>query len=661
MTKQASRRKHDHLLPGRDPDEFIVMDVSHIPDKSSTRNKKLSVQKMSECILKALTPHFNVLSEITFGKHEDMFLDPYMAEISSLILQRKIKISLGIFTRISEKSVQALGRCLQNINRLSVDEQLLLPQAVIILREYVEKLAIPQELTINRKTVATWLNEWKIHAGHPQDKVLQILQLLLGKIKTLIIADVMTYEIMEGLIPHLNVLDEVEFGENGNNINLDQYMGRITQCILEREEEISLVIRTKIDIPSLRHISPTFKKLRSLTIDEKYLPASTRAHLREDVYRLVPIGHVLKVNGLDSAIWVQKWFIYDWKPEDIIYRSLMWLACSAQTKAVAILTNLTDQIMETLTPLVTGVLHEIQFGNPETGADINLDRNMVSLSQWIRNRQRMIDIKLFTGLSAIGIHCLGKCLPRISELSIYEELLSPLCRSLLCEFVYKLSEPQQQALKINGISASIWSRPLEVLRTHSIKRAVHILSKKPNEKFFPAEKAKILFLMKKISDPIMEALAPHISTLAYINLGANTALDRYMDKISTLILRRKTKIDLAISYKINRTSAMWLGRCLPKVNNLIIYDHTMSPECYGVLSKYVLQLAKPEDLMINRINGILWTKKRSGKGNQPSGVLWTNVWDEYGDKTSQEFVQKLKHHSLTDMKSVLSIMDTYGK
>ncbi|XP_078495009.1 uncharacterized protein LOC100182170 [Ciona intestinalis] len=388
QTKQASRKNHDHLLPGRDPDEFIVVDVSHIPDKSSTRNKKLSVQKMSECILKALTPHFNVLSEIAFGKHEDMLLDPYMAEISCLILQRKIKISLGIFTRISEKSVQALGRCLQNVNRLSVDEELLLPQAVIILREHVERLANPQGLTINRKSVDTWLNEWKIHAGQPQDKVMQILQLLLGKIKTLIIADVMTYEIMEGLIPHLNVLDEVEFGENGNDINLDHYMERITQCILEREEEMSLVIRTKIDIPSLKHISSTFKNLKSLTIDEKYLPASTREWLREDVYRLVPIGHVLKVNGLDSAIWVQKWFFYDWKPEDVIYRNLFWLTYSEQTKAVGILIDMTDQILATIKPLLTGVLHEIQFGNPETGADINLDRNMPCLSQWILNRQR---------------------------------------------------------------------------------------------------------------------------------------------------------------------------------------------------------------------------------------------------------------------------------
>ncbi|XP_078494916.1 uncharacterized protein LOC144749726 isoform X2 [Ciona intestinalis] len=106
---------------------------------------------------------------------------------------------------------------------------------------------------------------------------------------------------------------------------------------------------------------------------------------------------------------------------------------------------------------------------------------------------------------------------------------------------------------------------------------------------------------------------------------------------------------------------MWLGRCLPQVNNLLIYDHTMSAECYSVLCEYVLQLAKPEDLMINRINGILWTKKRAGNGNQPSGVSWTNVWDEYGDKTSQEFLQKLKHHSLTDMKSLFGIIDTHGK
>ncbi|XP_078495010.1 uncharacterized protein LOC144749843 [Ciona intestinalis] len=83
-----------------------------------------------------------------------------------------------------------------------------------------------------------------------------------------------------------------------------------------------------------------------------------------------------------------------------------------------------------------------------------------------------------------------------------------------------------------------------------MKRAVHIISKKPDDKTFPAEKAKVLFLMKKISDPIMEALAPHLSTLAYINFGANTGLDRYMDKISTLILRRKTKATIFVDCHI---------------------------------------------------------------------------------------------------------------
>ncbi|XP_078494538.1 uncharacterized protein LOC101242059 isoform X3 [Ciona intestinalis] len=521
------------------------------PDYSKDKqNKKLSVRKMSECILKALTQHMNVLSEITFGKHEDMLLDPYMAEIASLILKRKRKISLGIFTRINEKSVQALGRCLQKINRLSVDEQLLLPQAVIILREYVEQLANPQGLTINGRSVATWLNEWKIHAGQPQDKVVQILHLLLGKIKTLIIAEVMTYEIMEGLIPHLNVLDEVEFGENGKDINLDCYMNRITQLILKRKEKISLVVRTKICTFNMKLIYFTYEKIKSLTIDEKYLSSSGRVMLHDDILRLPQDEsiQVLKVNGLDANIWAKKWFMYDWKPEDNQINTLFWLESCLQVKGVGVLIDMTDKIMETIAPILAEVLHEIQFGNAETGADINLDRYMVCVTTCMLQRKKKIVFKLFTELNATGIHCLGKCLPKIYKLSIYEELLSPLCRSILCEFVRRLPWPHQQGLKINGISASLWSRPLEVLRTHSIKRAVHILSKKPEGKTFPAEKAKVLFLMKKMSDPIMEALAPHIRTLAYINFGANTLLDPYMDKISTLILQRKTKANIFLDY-----------------------------------------------------------------------------------------------------------------
>ncbi|XP_078493167.1 uncharacterized protein LOC144748727 [Ciona intestinalis] len=168
----------------------------------------------------------------------------------------KIKV-LDIWNvRMTDSTTQALLPHLNVMDKLDLDEEKLSAQNRIILHEAVERLTNPQGLTVNDINGDRWPKHWELYEDQPDDDVMQILQLPLGKIKVLDIWNVwMTDSTTQALLPHLNVMDK-------------------------------------------------------LSLDEEKLSAQNLIILHEAVERLTnPQG--LKVNDMDGDQWLKKWKVYD--------------------------------------------------------------------------------------------------------------------------------------------------------------------------------------------------------------------------------------------------------------------------------------------------------------------------------------------------------------
>nr|XP_002121601.3 uncharacterized protein LOC100185370 [Ciona intestinalis] len=147
--------------------------------------------------------------------------------------QTKIKALNHWDVPMTDSTTQALLPHLDVMDKLDSDEEKLSLKNRFILHEAVERLTNPQGLTVNRIKGDRWSKYWYLYIHQPDDDVMQILQLPLGKIKGLNIKDVrMTYSTTQALLPHLDVMDKLDLDEEKlsvrNCIILHEAVERLT-------------------------------------------------------------------------------------------------------------------------------------------------------------------------------------------------------------------------------------------------------------------------------------------------------------------------------------------------------------------------------------------------------------------------------------------------
>ncbi|XP_078490926.1 uncharacterized protein LOC144747060 [Ciona intestinalis] len=283
---------HDlNLTMGRGLDEASVETLFRGLHGSQAKIKRLNILNvwMTDSTTQALLPHLDVMDKLSLRSlshvmvsgsknpyMDHMNLNPYMEDISRKILDRQNKIQLDIKAPLDENATHWLARCLSNVSDLTISEGNLCAQNRIILHEAVERLTNPQGLTVNDINGDRWPKYWELYEDQPDDNVMQILQLPLGKIKVLRINSVrMTDSTTQALLPHLDVMDKLGLGSRSNGMNLNPYMEDISRKIMDRQNKIQIWM----DGPPVKHVRPLFQcldKISKLYLDMEYLTSDDR-------------------------------------------------------------------------------------------------------------------------------------------------------------------------------------------------------------------------------------------------------------------------------------------------------------------------------------------------------------------------------------------------
>ncbi|XP_078494374.1 NACHT, LRR and PYD domains-containing protein 14-like isoform X2 [Ciona intestinalis] len=243
--------------------------------------------RMTDSTTQALLPHLDVMDKLGLESGSNyMNLNPYMEDISRKIMDRQNKIQLDISAPLDENATHWLARCLSNVSDLTIREEKLSAQNLIILHEAVERLTNPQGLTVNDINGDRWPKYWGLYKDQPDDDVMQILQFPLGKIKRLNIYDVrMTDSTTQALLPHLDVMDKLGLESWSNDMNLNPYMEDISRKIMDRQNKIQIWM----DGPAVEHVRPLFQcldKISKLCLDMKRLSSENNRLLEEAIQRL---------------------------------------------------------------------------------------------------------------------------------------------------------------------------------------------------------------------------------------------------------------------------------------------------------------------------------------------------------------------------------------
>nr|XP_026695209.1 uncharacterized protein LOC108950550 isoform X3 [Ciona intestinalis] len=203
--------------------------------------------------------------------------------------------------RMTDSTTQALLPHLGVLDQLDLDERKLAARNRIILHEAVERLTNPKGLKVNDMSGDRWSKYWKVFKDQPDDDVMQILQLLPGKIKGLNIWGVrMTDSMTQALLPHLDVMDKLGLVYRFYDMNLNLYMEDISRKIMDRQHKIQIWVEDY----AVEHVRPLFQcldKISKLCLEWRYLSWGDWCLLKEAMQRLhSPQDFVLEANANTS-------------------------------------------------------------------------------------------------------------------------------------------------------------------------------------------------------------------------------------------------------------------------------------------------------------------------------------------------------------------------
>ncbi|XP_078489958.1 uncharacterized protein LOC108950550 isoform X2 [Ciona intestinalis] len=292
--------------------------------------------------------------------------------------------------RMTDSTTQALLPHLGVLDKLDLDERKLAARNRIILHEAVERLTNPKGLKVNDMSGDRWSKYWKVFKDQPDDDVMQILQLLPGKIKILNIKDGwMTDSTTQALLPHLDVMDK-------------------------------------------------------LTLSEENISAQNCIILHEAVKRLTnPQG--LKVNRINGDQWSKYWGVYKDQPDDDVMRILQ--LPPGKIKGLNIWgVRMTDSMTQALLPHLD-VMDKL--GLVYRFYDMNLNLYMEDISRKIMERQHKIQIWV-EDYAVEHVRPLFQCLDKISKLCLEWKYFTWGDRCLLEEAMRRLHSPQDFVLEANA-------------------------------------------------------------------------------------------------------------------------------------------------------------------------------------------------------------------
>ncbi|XP_078489943.1 uncharacterized protein LOC100185370 [Ciona intestinalis] len=364
-----------------------VMQILQLP-LGKIKGLNIGGLRMTDSTTQALLPHLDVMDKLGLvSRYNDINLNLYMEDISRKIMDRQNKIQLDINTPLDDNATHWLARCLSNVSDLTINEEELSAQNRIILHEAVEGLTNPQGLTVNRINGDRWPKDWELYRHQPDDDVMQILQLLLGKIKVLIMFYVrMTDSTTQALLPHLDVMDKLD-------------------------------------------------------LDEKKLSAQNLIILHEAVERLTnPQG--LTVNDINGDRWSKCWRLYEYQPDDDVMQILQ--LPPGKIKRLNINDGrMTDSMTQALLPHLD-VMDKLVLKSRYN--DMNLNLYMEDISRKIMDRQNKIQIWM-EGPEVKHVRPLFQCLDKISKLYLDMKHLTSEDHRLLEEAIQRLHSPQDFVLE----------------------------------------------------------------------------------------------------------------------------------------------------------------------------------------------------------------------
>ncbi|XP_078488490.1 uncharacterized protein LOC108950780 [Ciona intestinalis] len=575
------------------PDDDVMQILQFPPGK--IKGLDISGVRMTDSTTQALLPHLDVMDKLRLvSLSNDINLNLYMEDISRKIMDRQNKIQLGIVAPLDENATHWLVRCLSNVSDLTINEEILSLQNLIILHEAVERLTNPQGLTVNRINGDRWSKYWVLHEYQPYDDVMQILQLPLGKIKELNIPGVrMTDSMTQALLPHLDVMDRLGLESEYNDMNLNLYMEDISRKIMDRQNKIQIYIHAPLDENATHWLACCLSNVNDLTITEWKLSAQKRIILHEAVERLTnPQG--LTVNDINGDRWSKYWELYWDQPYDDVMQILQ--LPPGKIKVLDILNmRMTDSTTLALLPhldvmdwldLDEGklslqnliILHEAveRLTNPQglTVNGINGDRwskywesyygqpddDVMQILQLPPGKIKGLDI-FDVPMTDSTTQALLPHLDVMDKLDLDEKELSAQNLIILHEAVERLTNPQ--GLTVNGINGDRWSKDWELYEDQPVDDVMQILQ-------LPPGKIKGLDIEGVwMTDSTTQALLPHLDVMDKLDLN-----------------ERK----LSVQYRI-------------------------------ILREAVERLTNPQGLTVNRINGDRWPKYWELYKDQPDDYV----------------------------------------
>nr|XP_026695724.1 uncharacterized protein LOC100182137 isoform X2 [Ciona intestinalis] len=226
-----------------------------VMDKLDLDEKKLSAQNLiilHEAVERLTNPQgltVNGIKGDRWSKYWEVYEDQPDDDVMQILQlpPGKIKELNNKNGKMTDSTTQALLPHLDVMDKLDLDEETLSAQNLIILHEAVKRLTNPQGLTVNGISGDHWEKHWKVYEDQLNDDVLQILKIRSGKIKVLEIKDVwMTDSMVQALLPHLDVMDELGLESRPNDMNLNLYMEDISRKIMDRQSKI--IIRLGIHL-----------------------------------------------------------------------------------------------------------------------------------------------------------------------------------------------------------------------------------------------------------------------------------------------------------------------------------------------------------------------------------------------------------------------------
>ncbi|XP_078491011.1 uncharacterized protein LOC144747105 [Ciona intestinalis] len=263
--------------------------------KLDLNERELSTQNriiLHEAVEQLANPQGLIVNDISgdrWSKDWKLYKDQSEEGLMQILLlpPGKIKsVNIRDVTMLNSMT-QAILPHLDVMDKLDYDEVNCSARNRFLLHEAVERLINPQGLTVNGNNGDRWSKYWDVYENEPDEYLMQVLQLPPGKIKELYLGDIKKSDsTTQALLPHIDVMDKLQFRYMPNNMNFNLYIEDISRKIMNRQNKIQIGIDAPLDKNATQWLSRCLSNVSVLGIIEKTLSVQNRIILHEAVEQL---------------------------------------------------------------------------------------------------------------------------------------------------------------------------------------------------------------------------------------------------------------------------------------------------------------------------------------------------------------------------------------